>query len=224
MPRVRWRERGFREAQSETGESETGESGMGLRVTGGRLGGRRLRAPRSGTRPSADRVRESLFARLGDLAGTAVLDLFAGTGALGIEALSRGAASLVSVERSRGTLAVLRANIAALGLESVTRVMAEDAVGAVRRLGREGERFDLVLLDPPYASGAPRGVLEALVEAGVLAPEAEVVLERSRSHSLPAVAGLGRLDERRYGDTLISRFTVLAPDSEGPAAGGSNSA
>jgi len=197
---------------------------MGLRVTGGRLGGRRLRSPRSGTRPSADRVRESLFARLGDLAGFAVLDLFAGTGALGIEAMSRGAASLVSVERSRGALAVLRGNLAALELGASTRVMACDAAAAVHRLGHEGVRFDLVLMDPPYTSGAGQGALEALVEAGVLAPAAMVVLERARSHSLPAVAGLSLLDERRYGETLITRFTVLACDPDGPEAGGSNSA
>ena len=187
---------------------------MGLRVTGGRLGGRRLRSPRSGTRPSADRVRESLFARLGDLAGLAVLDLFAGTGALGIEALSRGAASLVSVECSRRALAVLRGNLAALELDASTRVMASDAAAAVRRLGREGARFDLVLMDPPYASGATQGTLEALVEAGILAAGAVVVLERARSHPLPAAAGLSPLDERRYGDTVISRFTVAVPEAE----------
>ena len=192
---------------------------MGLRLTGGQLGGRRLRAPRSGVRPTSDRVRESLFARLGDLEGAAVLDLFAGTGALGFEALSRGAASLVCVERSRGTLAVLRANVVSLGVESSTQVLAGDAIAAVRRLGGAGEQFDLVLVDPPYASGAAGGVLEALVEAGVLAPGAVVVLERSRSHSLPVVAGLGQLDERRYGDTLITRFTLASPDAEGPGTG-----
>jgi 16S rRNA (guanine966-N2)-methyltransferase len=199
---------------------------MRLRLTGGQLGGRRLRAPRSGVRPTSDRVRESLFARLGDLEGAAVLDLFAGTGALGFEALSRGAAALVCVERSRGTLAVLRANVVSLGVDSSTRVMAGDAIAAVRRLGRAGEQFDLVLVDPPYASEAAGGVLEALVEAGVLAPGAVVVLERSRSHSLPVVAGLGQLDERRYGDTLITRFTLASPDTEGSGtgAGGSRSA
>jgi pantetheine-phosphate adenylyltransferase len=187
---------------------------MALRVTGGRLGGRKLRAPRSGVRPSADRVRESLFARLGDLEGAAVLDLFAGTGALGIEAVSRGAASLVCVERSRSTLAVLRGNLADLGLESSAQVSAGDAIAAVRRLGRAGQRFDLVLLDPPYASDAAGEALAALVEAGVLAPGAMVVLERSRSHSFQAVAGLRLVDERRYGETLITRFAATLPGSK----------
>lgn len=199
---------------------------MSLRVTGGRFAGRRLRAPRSGLRPTADRIRESLFARLGDLEGADVLDLFAGTGALGIEALSRGAASLVSVERGRGAVAALRANVAALHLQSSTRVLVEDVAGAVRRLGREGERFDLVLADPPYASEEAQGALEALVEAEVLAAGGVVVLERGSRHPSPSVVGLALLDERRYGDTVITRFTAGVPEAEGSETetGGSRSA
>jgi 16S rRNA (guanine966-N2)-methyltransferase len=176
-------------------------------------------------RPTADRVRESLFARLGDLEGAAVLDLFAGTGALGIEALSRGAASLVSVERARGAVAVLRANVAALHLNASTRVVVGDAVEAVHRLGRAGARFDLVLADPPYASGTAQRALEALVEAKVLAAGAVVVLERSRSHPSPVVAGLAPMDERRYGETVITRFAAAVPekDHSGTKAGGSRS-
>jgi 16S rRNA (guanine966-N2)-methyltransferase len=184
-----------------------------------------VRAPRSGLRPTADRVRESLFARLGDLEGAAVLDLFAGTGALGIEALSRGAASLVSVEFARGAVAALRANGAALHLQSSARVLVEDAAGAVRRLGRSGERFALDLADPPYASGEAQGALEALVEAEVLAVGAVVVLERGSRHPSPSVVGLALLDERRYGDTVITRFTAVVPEAGGSETktGGSHS-
>jgi 16S rRNA (guanine966-N2)-methyltransferase len=195
---------------------------MTLRITGGALGGRRLRAPRADVRPSADRLRESLFARLGDLENAAVLDLFAGSGVLGFEALSRGAASLVCVERARATAAVLKQNIDDLGLAESARVLREDAVTAVRRLGRAGQRFDLVLLDPPYASDQAAGALAALVEAALLAPGAVVVLERGRSHPVPAVPGLKLLDERRYGDTVISRFTAPddAPVDPQPGTGG----
>jgi 16S rRNA (guanine966-N2)-methyltransferase len=193
---------------------------MSLRVTGGTLGGRRLRSPKRDVRPSADRVRESTFARLGSLEGAAVLDLYAGTGALGIEALSRGATSLVCVERSRSTLAVLRANLAALELDSMARVVARDVLDAVRGFGRAGDRFDLVLLDPPYRTGEAPGVLAALVTAGVLKAEATVVLERSRSHPVPAVAGLEVLDERRYGDTVISRFVRAAANEAGAVQAG----
>ena len=185
---------------------------MALRVTGGRLGGRRIRSPKSGVRPTADRVRESLFARLGDLDGAAVLDLFAGSGALGIEALSRGAGSLVSVERSREARSVLAENLAGLELTGCSRILGGDAIAAVRQLARAGERFDLVLLDPPYASDAAGPVLEALAGGGLLAVGGVVVLERSRSHPLPAVTGLVPVDERRYGDTMITQFQLPASE------------
>ena len=182
-----------------------------VRVTGGRLGGRWLRSPARGVRPTADRVREALFARLGDLAGTTVLDLYAGTGALGTEAASRGAGRVVFVERAPASLAVLRANLATLGLSETSRVVRGDAPLVVHRLGREGERFDLVLLDPPYAGDELRRALEAVVAAGVLAPGGLVVAEHGRRHPVPQVPGLVPLDERRYGDSVITR---LAPDPE----------
>lgn len=186
-----------------------------MRVTGGRLRGRRLLAPPPGVRPSADRVREALFARLGDLRGVAALDLYAGTGALGIESLSRGVASVVFVERAPRSLAILRRNLAALALVEQARILREDVSRGVRRLGREGLRFGLVLVDPPYDSGEDERALRALVESDVLAPQGTVVVERSRRHPLPAIAGLERIDERRYGDTVIDRFSAPPPDSEG---------
>jgi 16S rRNA (guanine(966)-N(2))-methyltransferase RsmD len=151
-------------------------------------------------------VREAIFARLGEAARGRVLDLYAGTGALGIEALSRGAESAVFVERAPRCLALLRANLADLELAGVARVVRDDARRAVRRLGRAGERFDLVLLDPPYESGEAPLALQALAEAGILAPEAVVVVETAKRHPLPPVAGLRQLDERRYGDTLVTRL------------------
>jgi 16S rRNA (guanine966-N2)-methyltransferase len=151
-------------------------------------------------------VREAVFARLGDLAGVRVLELYAGTGALGIEALSRGAASAVFVERAPGALAALHANLAALGLADVSRVLGLDVRTALRRLTREAQSHDLVLIDPPYAAGEAEAVLRAVAEAGILAPGATLVIETSRRHPPGAVPGLARLDERRYGDTLVVRF------------------
>ena len=179
-----------------------------LRVIGGRLSGRRFRAPRSEVRPTSDRVREALFGRLGSLEGARVLDLYAGSGALGIEAISRGAAEATFVEREARTLLVLRANLAALGIDPITSVAPGDVPAVVRRLGRAKERFDLVLVDPPYASEEPTRAFEALVDAAVLSPGAMLVLERDRRHPSPQVEGLAAVDERRYGDTVVARFVA----------------
>jgi 16S rRNA (guanine966-N2)-methyltransferase len=196
-----------------------------MRVIAGRFGGRRLfDAPREGVRPTSDRVREALFARLGALHGLRVLDLYAGTGTLGIEALSRGAARAVFIERSRPALAVLERNLAALGLDEggVTRVVRGDVATSLRRLARPGpeaEAFERVFIDPPYASGEAVRALEALVSGGLLAPDAEVVVEASRRHPVGPVPGLELVDERRYGDTLIVRFAPSGGgDEEAPEA------
>lgn len=178
----------------------------GLRVTGGALAGRRIRVPRTSLRPTSERVREALFARLPELEAVAALDLYAGSGALGFEALSRGAESVVFVESDRVCLAALRANAEALGVSDRVRVMAGDAVGVLGRLGRSGERFGLVLLDPPYAAGELARALPALVSAGVVVQTGSVVVERERRHPLPDVVGLALVDERRYGDTVIARL------------------
>ena len=172
------------------------------------MSGRRFRVPRGEVRPTSDRVREALFGRLGNLEGVRVLDLYAGSGALGIEAISRGAVEATFVEREAPTLVVLRANLAALGIDSIASVAPGDVPAVVRRLGRGKERFDLVLIDPPYASEEPTRAFEALVGAAVLAPGAMVVLERDRRHPSPQVDGLSAVDERRYGDTVVARFVA----------------
>ncbi len=179
-----------------------------MRVIAGRFGGRRLRAPRgSATRPTADRVREALFSMLGALEGASVLDLFAGTGALGIEALSRGAAEVVFVERDRLALACLRANLSALGLgaeggEPQVQVRARDAFAVLHQAAMDGEAYDLVLLDPPYAQADEWGPRLAQALPQVLRPEGLVVVESDRR--APLAVGLPVRRQRRYGDTSIT--------------------
>ncbi|HEX2102846.1 MAG TPA: 16S rRNA (guanine(966)-N(2))-methyltransferase RsmD [Solirubrobacteraceae bacterium] len=171
-----------------------------MRVIAGRFGGRRLAAPPGrGTRPTSDRVREALFGILGPLDGARVLDLYAGSGALGIEALSRGAASATFVERDRRAVATLRANLDALGVGAEVR--QADAHAALRDACERGETYDLVLCDPPYrqAPDLGRSLGEAL--GPVLAPGARVVTESDRRAPLELEIPL--TDERRYGDTLI---------------------
>lgn len=174
-----------------------------MRIVAGRFRGRRLTAPPGlDTRPTGDRVRESLFSILGPLDGLLVLDLFAGTGALGLEALSRGAAHATFVERDRRALTALRSNVSALGLGAdEASVVETDYRRALRDAGARGEAYDLVLLDPPYRD-APRfaPVLEVALRP-LLRDGARVVTESDRRS--PLDLALGGSDERRYGDTLI---------------------
>jgi 16S rRNA (guanine966-N2)-methyltransferase len=179
-----------------------------MRIVAGRFGGRRLRAP-SGreTRPTSDRVREALFATLGPLDGLVVLDLFAGSGALGLEAVSRGAARAVLVERDARANAVARANAAALGLGreevAVLRVPARRALQDARR---RGATYDLVLLDPPYRDATRLGRELSEPVAAVLETGGRVVTESDRR--TPMELALPLLHERRYGDTLIRIHTA----------------
>jgi 16S rRNA (guanine966-N2)-methyltransferase len=175
-----------------------------VRVVAGRLGGRRLQSPPGRTtRPTSDRVREALFAALGSVQGARVLDLFAGTGALGIEALSRGAARAVFVERDAAARAALEANLAALELgREEAEVRRADAREALRRARKREETYDLVLIDPPYgqAHGWERE-LSAMLPP-LLAPGARVVVESDRRAPLRLALEIER--ERPYGDTTIT--------------------
>jgi 16S rRNA (guanine966-N2)-methyltransferase len=178
-----------------------------VRIVAGTHRGRRIAAPPGrGTRPTADRVREALFAILGPLEGTDALDLFAGSGALGLEALSRGAASATFVDRSPRAVATIRANAAALGLEGRVRVVRRDWRAALAAERAAGRRYGLCLCDPPY-SLLPRiaGGLGAAL-APLMRPGGTVVIERPSAGPDPEPKGLpiaSRI-ERTYGDTAVS--------------------
>jgi 16S rRNA (guanine966-N2)-methyltransferase len=183
-----------------------------MRITGGTLRSRALKAPKgAATRPTTDRVREALFgilASAGVIEGARVLDLYAGTGALALEALSRGAASAVLVESAREALEALRANVRTLGLDDHVRIVGSDVAQAMRRLGDAGP-FDLVFADPPWAmvdAGPPALVLCDLARRGGIAAEGRVVLEHSARTPSPDIDGLARLDLRRYGDTALTFY------------------
>jgi 16S rRNA (guanine(966)-N(2))-methyltransferase RsmD len=172
-----------------------------MRVVAGLYGGRRLVSPSgSATRPTSDRVREALFSILGPgVEGARVLDLFAGSGALGIEALSRGAATAVFVDSSERAVAAIRTNLEALGIDADVRRM--DARAALRTPSAPLDPYDLVFLDPPYRRAAELGreLSEAL--PAVLAAGARVVSESDRRAPLELAFAI--TDERRYGDTII---------------------
>ena len=178
-----------------------------MRIIAGRHRGRRLMAPPGlHTRPTSDRAREALMSILEHgqppLAGARVIDLFAGFGAVGLEALSRGAATVILVETDRTALAAIRRNVDHLGEGSRVSVLARDAT----RLGRAAHQVDLAFLDPAYGQGLAAPACASLVTGGWLAPGARVVIETAAPEPLPSLAGLELEDERRYG---LARFHFL---------------
>jgi 16S rRNA (guanine966-N2)-methyltransferase len=177
-----------------------------MRVIAGRYGGRRLTAPKGRrTRPTSERVREAIYAMLGDVEGVRVLDLFAGSGALGIEAISRGADRAVFVERDRSAIAAIEANIAVLGLGVEQAELRREGAGeALRGARKRKETYDLILIDPPYGRASEvRPRLEAGL-AALLAPRARVVVESDRRAPLGLGLGLAIEKKRTYGDTTIA--------------------
>jgi 16S rRNA (guanine966-N2)-methyltransferase len=184
-----------------------------VRVIAGRLRGRRLVAPSgAATRPTSDRVKEALFSILGDVNGSNVLDLFAGTGALGIEALSRGARACTFVEVAPAALAALRQNIGTLGIQHEAAVLPMRVERALAARPWAPEAFDLILLDPPYAE--TRGAqfsraLEKALAGGLtasLAADGRVVLEHASAEGPPAISKLSVSSTRTYGDTSLTFY------------------
>ena len=171
-----------------------------MRVVGGELRGRRLKVPAGrAIRPTADRVREALFSILGDVTGMRVLDLFAGSGALGIEALSRGAAEAVFVDSSRRAVTAVRANLEALGLEATVR--RRDALSFLEH--REaGGGYQIVFVDPPYDLAGRLAAPLAERLPGILADDARIVTESDKRN--PLILPFPLLRERVYGDTRLT--------------------
>ncbi len=178
-----------------------------MRIVGGRLRGRNLAAPKSqAIRPTSDRLRESVFNILAHayddpVTGARVLDLFAGTGALAIEAISRGAAFALLIDDGAEARALIRQNVDALGLGAVTRVFRRDAtkLGAAHPV----EPFGLVFLDPPYRHGLAAPALASLREGGWLLPGALVVVEEAADADVTPPVGFSEVERRTYDDTVV---------------------
>lgn len=180
-----------------------------MRVIAGHSKGRRIKAPKGREiRPTASRVKEALFNILPrDLTGIRVLDLFAGTGALSMEALSRGAEEAVLVDVSHKAAAAIRNNLVALDLSMRSKVWTLPALPAIRRFSRAGETFELIFLDPPYEKGWVGRVLDAIAEGELLGDAGTLVAEHSVREPVEESYGSLKLqDQRRYGDTLLSFF------------------
>ena len=190
-----------------------------MRIVGGRFRGRPLATPADETtRPTSDRVREAIFNILAhgvadfSLEGARVLDLFAGTGALGLEALSRGAGYCLFVEDAASARALVRRNVEALGLTGVTKIYRRDAT----QLGPAADRdqFDLVFLDPPYGQGLAAKVLASAAAGGWLARGAIVVVEERRDVAVTFPGAFVAVDQRTWGDTQATFARYTGPASQ----------
>lgn len=180
-----------------------------MRIVAGSARGRPIVGPKGkGIRPTADRVRETLFNVLGQfLDGEQVLDLYAGTGALALEALSRGAGRAVLVDQDREAVQLCRRNAEGTGFTGQVEVLHRPVSKAVVELGRAGRKFDLVFADPPYAAHVVQQILEGVEENHLLGGSGTVVIEHDRREEAPVEHGrLRKVDERRFGDTVVSIF------------------
>ena len=180
---------------------------MSPKITGGDLGSRKLKSPKGmNVRPTPGRVKESLFSiLLPRLDGARVLDLFAGTGAIGFEAASRGAASVVSVEGHRETAHAIEESAREFGVEDRVAVVGAPAERALYRI--EGP-FDIVYMDPPYANDPPLQIFRLLLERKLLAPDALVIYEHAAKRILPDIPGYRSTREEVYGDVALAFFSV----------------
>lgn len=193
-----------------------------MRIIGGEKRGLRLRSVTGvTTRPTADRVKEALFNILaGEIVEAAVLDLFAGSGALGLEALSRGAARAVFVEKDRKAGAVLRSNVQAAGFGRQASVVLADVFRTLTRPEKLGGPFDVVFADPPYMREMAGTVVGAVAESGVLAPSGLLVVEHDRREELPPRwENIVQIRAARYGDTTLSFYRGGGARGNSPLSG-----
>ena len=181
-----------------------------MRVIAGNAHGRRISAPRGlKTRPATARIRSSIFSRIDarfDLTGARVLDLFAGSGSLGLEALSRGAARVTFVDSSRAAAVAIAKNLGVFGFADAARMLTADVMRALTDLGAARERFDLVFVDAPYANDLSAAVLAALVEKDLMAPRGLAVVRQAGRAPALAPTGLERVNEATLGDHRIALY------------------
>ena len=181
-----------------------------MRIISGTSRGRRLTTPKGqGVRPTSDRVKESIFNILGErVEGKTVLDLFAGTGNLGIEALSRGATKSLFVEKGRQVIRLIQKNLSQCGLGARSEIIPKDVNRAIGILKQRGESFDLILMDPPYEKGLIGRTLDKLDSHKIYHEDSILVIEHDRREPLPGImVGWNLIRQREIGDTVVSFLT-----------------
>ena len=191
-----------------------------LRVTGGVLKGRKILVPAHGeARYTSSKARAAIFNLIGEVANYDVLDLFAGSGSLAVEALSRGARHAVCVEKSRRMAEMLRENLRRLGLDKDCVVLNMDVIYALPALSKRGDTYDLILMDPPYDKGYVSAILDLLKKQTVCRDGSLLVLEHSKREQLPGFVNPGSVRSRLYGDTAVSLITCANLHSGGDRGG-----
>jgi len=177
-----------------------------MRIIGGKIKGRKLSSVKhQRIRPTSERVRESIFDILSFFVkGANVLDLFSGTGALGIEALSRGAKRVVFIEKSSKATKLLKENVNKLGLKEVTMILPLEIEKGLKNLSKKGEIFDIIFMDPPYDKGLIKPTLYKIIDFGILKKEGVIVVEHTARERPSPIFGLEIIKEKHYGDTFIT--------------------
>ncbi len=192
-----------------------------MRVIAGQAKGHKLVTPSSDrVRPALDQVKEAIFNILFDVNGLRVLDLFAGSGSIGIEALSRGATEAVFVEEWSKAVAAIKRNLKHTKLEESARVMGKTVERAIKILGGEGRPFDLIFVDPPYEKGLVNPTLRALAASPLVAEGSRIIVEHHPKEPIEDVPGLALTDTRKYGQTLVSFLSPGGADDEKPSDSG----
>lgn len=181
-----------------------------MRIIAGLAKGRRLFSPKSKEiRPAMDQVKESIFNILFDVEGLAVLDLFAGTGTMGIEALSRGALRCLFVDNLAEASELIEKNLDACGFSAKGQVLNMTVGKAIRELDLKGEKFDLIFIDPPYLKNDVKKTLQKLAQSNLLHNRTRMIIEHHPKEKIEEIAGLVLTDQRKYGQTLVSFFKKL---------------
>ena len=177
-----------------------------MRIITGQYKSRLLKSPQ-GIRPTEDRVRKALFDILGEVTGLSFLELFAGSGSVGFEAISQGAGEVVFVESQRQSIQAIEANIKSLGCEEGAKVICQDAFRAVDNMSKNRQKFDLIFLDPPYYKGLAEKMLQTLGECDILHLSGYVIIQHFKKDLVGEKAGkLALLRQEQYGDTILSFY------------------
>ncbi len=182
-----------------------------MRVIAGSARGKKLRSPKDeSVRPTLDRIKENIFNIIGfDIKESVVLDLFAGSGGLGIEALSRGASHCTFVDKDKNSIALVQANLKDTRLEKNAEIFQSDAESAIEKLYAKGKKFDYIFLDPPYQQGIIQKILKQLQKCNIMQEEGVVIIETDRLEKLPdEIYRFIKIKEREYSNTRISIYEI----------------